>query len=158
MFDNHTLAFLMQPGMVAALLAQLVNWRINPETPGIKWWSIGMAVQTAGVIVRAQPPFMAEAAIVPLVNLLLVSGQFAVLYGLCQFAGRPMFTRTALASIVLQPLAQLYFVAVEDSLTARTGLQVAVLGLVIGPRPGNRSISICAALIPICDPPSLRRA
>ncbi len=28
----------LMPGMVAALLAQLLNWRINGDMPGVRWW------------------------------------------------------------------------------------------------------------------------
>ncbi len=129
MFDNQTVAFLTLPGMVAALLAQLVNWWSNRDTPGVKWWAIGMVLETIGVIIRAQPSFLPEWATVPIVNLLVVGGQYVVLYGLCRFAGRPMFVRTAVSALAAVPLAQFYFVAVEDDIVVRTLIMCAGLGL-----------------------------
>ena len=132
MFDNQTIAFLTMPGMVAALLAQLVNWASHRDTPGVKWWTIGMALETAGVILRAQLNLAPEWAIIPSVNLLLIGGQFVVLYGLCAFAGRPMFTKTAILTVATLPLAQLCAAFVADTLLIHTALIVIGLGMAFG--------------------------
>jgi diguanylate cyclase (GGDEF)-like protein len=129
MFDNQTIAFLMQPGVVAALLAQLVNWWSNRDTPGVKWWSVGMALGTIGIVVRAQPLAAPEWVIVPVVNLLIVGGDFVVLYGLCRFAGRPMFRLPAAVTLLFLALGQVYFAAVRDDLFMRTA--VLTIGIAV---------------------------
>ncbi len=132
LFDNQSIAFLLMPGMVAALLAQLLNWRINGDMPGVRWWSIGLAVQALGVVIRASNPIESDAIGIVGINVLILGGQFILLYGLCRFAGRPMFVKTTIATLAALVVGLFYFTAIEDSLLARTVMFAAVLAVGCG--------------------------
>ena len=132
MFDNQSAAFLFLPGLVAAFAALLVNARINREVPGVGWWPVGIGLQALGTLIRAsQTPWFGQFSYV-LVNLLLIGGQFVMLLGLCRFAGRPMFTRSAIATLVALALGIGYASLVIDNVATRTtcfalGLSIPLL-------------------------------
>jgi diguanylate cyclase (GGDEF)-like protein len=132
MLDNHAIAYLLMPAFVAAVLAQAVNWRVNRDTPGTGWWTIGLSMHAAGTMIRAGLGPEADFVVVPLVMMLLSGGQFVLLFGLCQFAGRPMFAKSAAATIVLVLLGAIYFTYVQDDIVARTALSAAGADVAIG--------------------------
>lgn len=129
MFDNQSAAFLFLPGLVAAFAALLVNWRINREVVGVAWWPLGIGLQALGTLIRAaQTPWFGPYSYV-LVNLLIIGGQFVMLLGLCRFAGRPMFTRTAIATLAALGLGIGYFSLANDNVAARTAFFAVALAV-----------------------------
>jgi diguanylate cyclase (GGDEF)-like protein len=132
LFDNQSIAFLLMPGWIAALLSQLVNWRINSDFPGVKWWSIGLACQAVGVVIRAGVPIEHDTLAIIVVNALVMGGQFVLLYGLCLFTGRRMFFKTAVVIVAADIAGQVYFSVTVDWLFARTILFALTLTVACG--------------------------
>jgi diguanylate cyclase (GGDEF)-like protein len=134
MLDYQSVGYLIMPGLVAAVLAQLVNWRVNRDMPGAGWWTVGLAMQAVGTVIRAgvHPTSGFEGVVVPLVNLLMAGGQFALLLGLCRFAGRPGFAKTTAVTMCAFALGMVYFNSVHDDVVARSVLLAAATVVAIG--------------------------
>lgn len=132
LFDNQSVAFLMMPGFVAALLAQLVNWRINGDIPGVRWWSAGIAMQLIAILIRVTHTGEPTPFGILVADFCAIGGQFVLLYGLCRFIARPMFTKTTVVALAAQLLALAYFSMVADSILARTFIFGAGLAVACG--------------------------
>ncbi|HEY1719927.1 MAG TPA: GGDEF domain-containing protein [Magnetospirillaceae bacterium] len=131
-FDNQAAAFFLLPGFAAALLAQLVNWRLNGDFPGVRWWSIGLALHVAGIAIRVNYPDEPNLMGMFAINVLVMAGQFALLYGLCRFAGRPMFVKTMVVTLVAYAAVLIYSSAVQHSIMIRTFNFAGGLAIVCG--------------------------
>jgi diguanylate cyclase (GGDEF)-like protein len=124
MLDYQSVAYVMVPAFVAAVFAQLVNWRVNRDAAGAGWWTAGLVLQAVGVIIRARvsPVSGLEGIVVPVVNLLVVGGQFVLLLGLCRFAGRPMFRHSTAVVLGVFAVAMIYFNSIDDNVVIRAVL------------------------------------
>ena len=91
MFDTKTFALTLLPLLIASLIVLLVNSRIHHRMPGPGHWAAGAAIRFIGVILIAIGGNAPDFISVILIDVLVISGDVVILYGLCMFAGRPMF-------------------------------------------------------------------
>ena len=128
MLDTKSLSTALILILIIGCALHLVNWRMHRNNRGAKWWTLGLCVQTVGVIATAavnaigNPPMLA----ILLVNSLALSGLVMLVYGTASFADRPL-PRTVyagLASFIL--LGMGWATLVDPSATTR----LVVFGLV----------------------------
>jgi diguanylate cyclase (GGDEF)-like protein len=154
MLSNQSIIAILLPAMIAGMIATFINWRIHRDMEGIGWWPGGTAVSIVGGFLRiaesTQPTFVS----VILADVLVIGGQFLMLYGLNRFAGRPMFTRTAVAILLLMvagtsyvtwvaPMPVLRMFIFSSALASTFLLQGPAL-LTLGRREGFTGVAVLA--------------
>jgi diguanylate cyclase (GGDEF)-like protein len=136
MLSNQSIITSLLPALIAGLMATLINWRIHRDMDGVAWWPIGSGVTAIGAVLRTFEVFGPGVATLAAGNSLIIGGQFLVLYGLCRFAGTPLFTRTSVTILAVAVIGTSYFTLMAPHEVARTtifSLALASTFLLQGP-------------------------
>jgi len=121
MLDTKSLAVALILILIIGSALHLVNWRMHRESRGAKWWSIGLCLQTIGMIVSSLTNTNAEPAIAAIIsgNYLALGGTMLLAYGTASFAERslPRWVYGALGAFILVGVA--WYSLVQPSATMR---------------------------------------
>ncbi|MBY0508507.1 MAG: diguanylate cyclase, partial [Rhodospirillaceae bacterium] len=152
MLSNQSIIAILLPAMIAGMIATFINWRIHRDMDGVGWWPGGTAVSIAGGFLRVLEGGQPDVLAIVLADVLIIGGQFLMLYGLNRFAGRPMFTRTAIAITALTVMGTFYFTSVMPDPVGRTFVFSAALAstfllqgpalLMLGRREGFTGVAV----------------
>ena len=128
--DIMTLSVVLALSGVTQAGVLLLQYRSNPDCPGIGWWALGSICTAAGFglnILRANPAWLA--VVVILGNALFVLAHLFFYRGTQRFGALPDRSRPLFAVVVLYFLALTYYFYVEDRLFVRASLISAVVAL-----------------------------
>ncbi|WP_339745196.1 GGDEF domain-containing protein [uncultured Maricaulis sp.] len=128
MLDTKTLSVALILILIIGCALHLVNWRMHRQSRGAKWWTLGLCVQTVGVIATAVVNARGEPAmpVLLLVNTLALGGIVMLVYGTARFAERalPRAVYAGLIGLILGGMG--WATLIEPSTTMR----LVVFGLV----------------------------
>lgn len=157
MLDTRSLATALILILVIGCTLHIVNWRIHRDSPGVKWWALGLAVHTVGLTLSLWENGLAvhDPLWVVAINMVSLCGSLMLVYGTASFADRPLppIVYLALGSFSIAGLT--WFATADNSITMRVIVFSASLQLTyvltltrlyyVARRDGMASVFVLAA-------------
>jgi len=157
MLDTRSLATALTLILVIGCTLHIVNWRIHRDSPGVKWWALGLAVHTVGLTLSFWENGLAvhDPLCVVAINMVSLCGSLILVYGTASFADRPLSPIVYLVLGGISMAGLTWFATVDNSITMRVIVFSASLQLTyvltltrlyyVARRDGMASVFVLAA-------------